>query len=452
MPPTIHCAHTDIVPIEKVIPNPRNPNQHPENQIVLLAKIIEAQGWRVPITVSKRSGFIVRGHGRLMAARKLNLSEVPVDYQDYASEAEEWADLIADNRLSELSEIDHDILKELLQEIDNADFDMELTGFGSDELAELMAELPIDTGDADDFDPVAEAEQITEPTSKPGDIWQLGRHRLMCGDSTVLTDVEKLMDGQQADMVFTDPPYNVNYESENGKKIQNDHMDSDSFYRFLLAAFTCMEKVTKPGGAVYICHADSEGSNFRGAMREAGWLVKQCIIWVKNQFVMGRQDYQWKHEPILYGWKPGTGHKWYGGRKQSTIIDEAPGVTVREEADGIVLTFSTGIHDLTIKVPSYEVLHQGDDSLTTIWRFEKPTKNGDHPTMKPVGIPARAIKNSCKPGDIVLDLFGGGGSTLVAAEQTGRSARIMELDPVYVDVQIKRWEEFTGQKAILLNT
>ncbi|MTV47748.1 DNA modification methylase [Heliobacillus mobilis] len=447
----VHCSYTEQIKVTALLPNPRNPNTHPQAQIELLAKIIKHQGWRAPITVSNRSGFIVRGHGRYLAAKLLGLEKVPVDRQDYSSEAEEWADLIADNKIAELSEMNSEILKDLLQELDTGDFDMDLTGFTGKELEELMTEFHVEDVREDEFDPEAEAEKIKDPITKTGDVWVLGRHRLMCGDSTKKTDVERLMNSTLADMVFTDPPYNVDYEGGTGLKIQNDKMDSDSFYRFLLDAFTNMVNVTRPGGAVYVCHADSEGSNFRGAMRDAGWLVKQCLIWVKNQFVMGRQDYQWKHEPILYGWKPGAAHKWYGGRKQSTIIEDMPGITIRPDKNGAILTFSTGVHDLVIKVPTYEVLHQGDDSLTTIWRFEKPAKNGDHPTMKPVGIPARAIKNSSKPGENVLDLFGGGGSTLIASEQTGRTGYVMELDPVYCDVIVKRWEQFTGQQATLLS-
>ena len=270
----------------------------------------------------------------------------------------------------------------------------------------------------------------------------------MCGDATKREDVEKLMVGQLGDMIFPDPPYNVDYEGGTGLKIMNDHMDNDKFYRFLKNAFTNMFAATKPGGSIYVCHADSEGANFRLAMTAAGWLQKQCIIWVKNNLVIGRQDYQWRHEPILYGWKPGAAHKWFGGRKQTTIIDDSIGVSVRQEEDGAILTFSDGIQTLSIKVPAYEVLHQGDDSDTTIWKFDKPLKNAEHPTMKPVGIPARAIRNSCKNGDIVLDFFLGGGSTLIAAEETGRTCYGLELDPVYCDVIVKRYEEFTGKKAV----
>lgn len=448
----VHCSFTELADIVTLVPNPRNPNQHPEKQIQLLAKIIKNQGWRAPITVSNRSGFVVRGHGRLLAAQALGLSQVPIDRQDYASEAEEWADLIADNRIAELAEIDSNMLSSLLAEIDLGEFDTDLTGFSEKQINNLLADFNTTEVKEDQFDPAAVAEEIKEPKTKPGDIWQLGRHRLMCGDSTVVSDVEKLMDGKMAAMIFTDPPYNVAYKGGTAAKltIKNDNMPAEQFNCFLHDAFTSMYMFTEPGGTIYVCHADSEGANFRGTMTSAGWLLKQCLIWAKNQFVIGRQDYQWQHEPILYGWKSGAAHQFYGGRKQGTVIEEAAPISVREDDEGVLLTFMAGIQTVTIRVPSYEVLQSGDDSLSTIWRFEKPLRNGEHPTMKPIGLCARAIQNSSRPGEIAADFFGGSGSTLMAAEQTNRIAYLMEIDPVYCDVIIKRWEEFTGHKAIRL--
>lgn len=448
----IYCAYKELADITTLIPNPRNPNQHPKKQIELLAKIIQSQGWRAPITVSNRSGFVVRGHGRLQAAQLLGLDQVPVDRQDYATEAEEWADLIADNRIAELSEIDDSILASLLAEVNIGDFDMDLTGFSEKQINNLLADFNTSEVQEDGFDPAAAADEIKEPITKPGDVWLLGRHRLMCGDSTIIADVEKLMDGKLAAMIFTDPPYNVNYQggTDEKLKIKNDHMESSQFNQFLRDAFTSMYSAVEPGGAIYVCHADSEGSNFRGALQESGWLLKQCIIWVKNQFVMGRQDYQWQHEPILYGWKPGAAHQWYGGRKQGTVIDEGLPVVIKQDGENVYITVTTGLSQVVLKVPRFEIIRTGDDSGTTIWRFEKPLRNGEHPTMKPIGLCARAIQNSSRPNDIVADFFCGSGSTLMAAEQTGRSCYAMELDPIYCDVIIRRWEEFTGQKAILI--
>ena len=268
----VHCAYDEMADITTLVPNPRNPTTHPKKQIELLAKIIKKQGWRAPITVSNRSGFVVRGHGRLLAAQLLGVSQVPVDRQDYATEAEEWADLIADNRIAELAEIDDDMLASLLAEINVGDFDTDLTGFSEKQIDNLLADFNMAEVKEDNFDPAAAAADIKELITKLGDIWQLGRHRLMCGDATVIGDVEKLMDGSLADMIFTDPPYNVAYEGGTADKltIQNDNMSAERFNQFLRDAFASMFAVTKSGGAIYVCHADSEGSNFRGALRDAG--------------------------------------------------------------------------------------------------------------------------------------------------------------------------------------
>ncbi|SFM21723.1 DNA methyltransferase [Pelosinus propionicus] len=331
----VRCAYSDLADITTLVPNPQNPNQHPQKQIELLAKIIKNQGWRAPITVSTRSGFVVRGHGRLLAAQLLGVEQVPVDRQDYATEAEEWADLIADNRIAELSQIDEGLLASLLTEISISDFDSCLTGFSDKQIDNLLADFNIQEVKEDNFNPAAAAAEIKEPITKPGDIWQLGRHRLMCGDATLISDMERLMDGRLASMVFTDPPYNVAYEGGTADKltIKNDNMSADKFNQFLHDAFISMFIATEPGGAIYICHADSEGANFRGSLLDAGWLLKQCLVWAKNQFVIGRQDYQWQHEPILYGWKPGAAHRFYGGRKQGTVFEEAAPIIVREDND-----------------------------------------------------------------------------------------------------------------------
>jgi len=225
-------------------------------------------------------------------------------------------------------------------------------------------------------------------------------------------------------------------------------MPAEQFNQFLKDAFLNLYAVTEAGGAIYICHADSEGSNFRGAMQSSGWSLRQCLIWVKNQFVLGRQDYQWQHEPILYGWKPGAAHKWYGGRKQSTTIDQDMPIVIQRDDEGVTISITSGIQQVVLKVPSFEVISTGDDSATSIWRFEKPLRNGEHPTMKPIPLCARAIRNSSKPHEIAIDFFNGSGSTLMAAEQTGRVCYAMEFDPVYVDATVRRWEEYTGLKAV----
>ena len=448
----IHCSYTDLIDPTELVPNPRNPNQHPKKQIELLAKIIQSQGWRTSVTVSKRSGFVVRGHGRLQAALLLGC-QVPVDRQDYATEAEEWADLIADNRIAEFAEIDDDMMAKLLTELDDLDFDMNLTGYSEKQIDNLLADIRTEQVTDDDFDAAVAAEEITEPISKLGDVWQLGHHRLMCGDSTKREATEKLMDGKRAVMVFTDPPYNVDYQgaTKNKLTIKNDHMPKLEFQQFLTSAFSCMYESTVPGGAIYVCHADNAGNDFRSAMESAGWSIRQCLIWVKNQFVLGRQDYQWQHEPILYGWRPDGAHQFFGGRKQGTVFDNDSPVVLQKDGEDTLICIAIGGEQMVIKAKEAEVISKADDALMTTWRFEKPLRNGEHPTMKPIPLCARAIQNSSRPQEIVLDSFGGSGSTLMAAEQTNRICYVMEYDPIYVDVIIRRWEEFTGQTAVKLS-
>lgn len=446
----IHCAYTQLMPIEQVIPNPRNPNTHPEKQIKLLAKIIEAQGWRAPITVSRRSGFVVRGHGRLEAAQLLGLEEVPVDLQDYESEAAEWADLIADNRLAELAVIDEKALAGILADMDDM---LEFTGFSEKEIATMMAGVTLNDVADDNFDPAEVAEEAKKNTmTMPGDIWMLGNHRLMCGDSTSSETIKSLLGGDMADLVFTDPPYNVAYEGKTGEKmtILNDSMSVDEFNNFLHQAFSAMYSNMKAGAGIYVCHADGSGSAFRTQFEATGFLLKQVLIWVKNGFVLGRQDYQWAHEPILYGWKPGDGHNWYGGRKQSTVFDDNLPLEVEQEDDRYILHLQTDTEHVIIRVPNFEVLHNESTALDTVWRINKPLRNGEHPTMKPIPLCARAIINSSKVGDIVLEPFGGSGSTLIACEQTGRRCRAMELDPVYCDVIVSRYIGQTGNHDIYI--
>lgn len=442
----IHCSFDEMVAIEKVIPNPKNPNKHPKKQIELLAKIIKSQGWRAPITVSKRSGFIVRGHGRLEAAQLLGMESVPVDWQDYESEAAEYADLIADNRLSELSEIDNDLMADLLREVD--DEFTELTGYTDEEIAVLLAESP-DVIEEDDYDAAEAYDSIKEPITQEGDIWILGNHRLLCGDSTRQNDAECLVGGDLADMCFTDPPYNVAYEGKTKDKlgIKNDSMSDVQFDDFLAQVYDVIYNSLRPGAPVYVCHADSYGHLFRSNFVQSGLLLKEVIVWVKNTMVLGRQDYQWKHEPILYGWKPGASHSWYGGRKQTTVIDENIPLEIVKDGDEFILNFSSDQGDVIVRVPEFKVEGCGDDALDTIWRFNKPLRNGEHPTMKPIELCARGIRNSSKKGDIVFEPFGGSGSTLIAAEQLDRRCYCIELDPKYCDVIVNRYIQFKGNDS-----
>ena len=394
----VHCAFDEIVKIEDIKPNPKNPNTHSKEQVELLAEVIKKTGWRAPITVSNLSGLIVKGHGRLEAAKRAGFDKAPVEYQNFKDEEEEMAALLADNKIAELAEIDDEKLREIFNRF-NFD-DLSLTGYSDDEFEELTnifeeSEL---LGDPDDV-----PEEV-ETRCKPGDIWQLGEHRLMCGDSTNSDNVYALMNGMKADLLLTDPPYNVDYEgkTKDKLKIENDKMSDSNFRMFLCDAFTNADNVMKEGAVFYIWHADSEGYNFRGACHDIGWRVRQCLIWNKNTMVMGRQDYHWKHEPCLYGWKDGASHLWASDRKQTTVID-----------------------------------------------FNKPNRNGEHPTMKPVGLFDYQIQNNTKGGDIVLDLFGGSGTTIIACEQNKRIGYVMEFDPHYCDVIIARWETLTGKKAML---
>jgi len=386
--------------VTELIPYVKNSRTHSDEQVAQIAASIKEFGWTNPILVDGDNG-IIAGHGRLMAARKLGYTEVPTIELKDLTEAQKKAYIIADNRLALNAGWDNEMLKLEFDQLAELGFDLELTGFSLDEIEALNpVELNAGLTDEDEAPPLP-----PEPKTKIGDIYKLGKHRLMCGDSTSIDHLERLCDGQAVDMWLTDPPYNVAYEgkTKDSLTIQNDSMGDDQFRQFLRDAYVAADAVMKAGAVFYIWHADSEGYNFRGAAQDAGWKVRQCLIWKKSSMVMGRQDYHWKHEPCLYGWKEGAGHLWATDRKQTTILE-----------------------------------------------FEKPSRNGEHPTMKPVALFEYQLLNNTKGGDIVLDSFGGSGTTLIAAEKNGRIARLMELDPKYCDVIVKRWEDFTGKKAELL--
>lgn len=428
------------VKINELKPHPKNPRVHPDSAIDKLVRSIKEFGWTNPILVSK-DGYILAGHARLKAAEKAGIQEVPVIYLELEG-AKAEAYLIADNRLQDETDWDLPKLKDLLQELDTGEFDLELTGFDMGEIEDLMTQFHVPEEIIEDEVP----EPPEEPITKPGDLWILGKHRLLCGDSTKAKDVERLMNGEKADMVFTDPPYNVNYGDKasmlekyqkghsNVNSIKNDNMDNDDFLRFLTSAFKNIYSALCPGGPFYICHAETTGLEFRKAVINSGLLLKQCLIWVKNILVLGRQDYQWIHEPILYGWKPGAAHKWYGGFNKTTVIEDRPNLRKMKKEE--LIKFA-------------EELLEGKHH-TTVIREDKPTKSVEHPAMKPVKLVGYLINNSSKIGDKVLDIFGGSGSTLIAAEQLDRACYIMELEPAYCDVIVQRWENFTGQKAVLV--
>ena len=435
----VFCAYDEMVPIGELRENPRNPNRHPDGQIELLARIISENGWRAPITVSMRSGLIVRGHGRLMAAKRAGLTECPVDYQDYASDEQELQDLLADNRIAELAEIDEEALQDILSDLQDIGADVELAGFTDSDIEDM------------EHDDVEDVIDDTPPDDAPtrcmtGDVWLLGSHRLMCGDSTDRDQVGRLMGGELADMLLTDPPYNVGLgwhmrpseakqlrRRTDGLVIENDKWDSnDEFEGFLREAIGNATSVIREGAAFYIWHAHNLSEPFFRAVRECGLTVRQCLVWAKNTFALGRQDYQWRHEPCLYGWKDGVAHYFVDDRKQSTVFEDAfPKIDQMSK---------TQMRDLLREIFA-------DRESTTVMHEDKPLRSEEHPTMKPVRLMARQIANSSRHGWIVLDLFGGSGSTLMACEQLGRRCYTMELDPHYCDVILERWERFTGKTA-----
>ena len=380
-----------LADIDKVIPYARNARTHSETQIAQIAASIKEFGFLSPIIISE-DNTILCGHGRFYGAQKLGLKKVPCIMERHLTETQKKAYIIADNKLALNAGWDEELLRIEIESLQGEDFDALLTGFDEKELADLFA--TDDEAVDDDFDVDAELEKPT--ITQNGDIWLLGNHRLICGDSTKKETFDALMDGKQANLVVTDPPYNVNYEGSAGK-IKNDNMANDTFYQFLFDAFVNMESVMASDASIYIFHADTEGLNFRKAFADAGFYLSGTCIWKKQSLVLGRSPYQWQHEPILYGWKKKGKHQWYTGRKE-----------------------------------------------TTIWEFDKPKKNGDHPTMKPIPLIAYPITNSSMSNCIVLDPFGGSGSTLIACEQTNRICHTVELDEKFCDVIVKRYIEQVG--------
>ncbi len=382
----------EMMDIGKLVPYKNNAKLHPQEQIDQIKSSIQQFGNNDPIAIDK-DNVIIEGHGRMLALEQLGHKEVPVIKLGHLSDEQRKAYTLIHNQLTMNSGFDLELLKIELDDIVNID----------------MTEFDFDYDFPEDDEEVVEDEfdgEIPEkPKSKRGEIYQLGNHRLMCGDSTKEEDVQKLMGGTRVDLLLTDPPYNVDYtgKTKDALKIENDKKDDSEFRQFLVDAFKSADSVMKPGAVFYIWHADSEGYNFRGACFDIDWQVRQCLIWNKNVMVMGRQDYHWKHEPCLYGWKPGGSHLWASDRKQTTVLN-----------------------------------------------FDRPTVNKEHPTMKPVKLFDYQMQNNTKKEDVVLDLFGGSGTTLVAAEQNGRVSYTMEYDPRYIDVIINRWEELTGEKAVLV--
>jgi len=402
--PIVHmlrmAKHIEMWLVDKLIPWARNPRTHSDAQVAQIAASIAEFGFNNPILVDTKAG-IIAGHGRLLAARKLGLTEVPVIVLDHLSEAQKRAYVIADNKLAENAGWDDDLLRIEVEALQDDDFDVSLLGFEDVELAQLLAAQDVAAGLTDE-DAIPELPE--KPVSKAGDLWVLGEHKLLVGDATNPGDVVRLMANEIADLIFTDPPYNVDYEgyTEQKLKIKGDRMSDAEFKQFLEAAFRGLRAAVKPGASLYVCHSSSWQREFQNALEAAGFAVRCQIIWAKNTFAWGFGRYKFRHEPLFYCHVAGEKDPWYGDKTQSTL-----------------------------------------------WEEKKPAANRIHPTAKPVELIERALFNSSKTGDIVADLFGGSGSTLIACERRGRRARLMEIDPKYADCIVRRFQEYTGKCAAL---
>ena len=383
-----------LVSTDKLIPYVNNARTHSPEQIKKLRSSLREFGFVNPVIIDREYN-VIAGHGRLMAAKEEGITEVPCVYVDHLTDAQKKAYILADNRMALDAGWDEELLAVEMQELQDLGYDLSMTGFDEKELADLFSDGTGSDAKDDDFDLTAALEKAA--FVERGDIWTVGRHRLMCGDATSADDVSALMNGVKANLILTDPPYGVSFKSSSGLTIQNDSMKNEEFYTFLLSAFKCMADHLEKGGAAYVFHADTEGLNFRRAFIDAGFHLAGCCIWVKDSLVLGRSDYQWQHEPVLYGFMQNGKHKWYSDRKQ-----------------------------------------------TTIWHFDKPKRNANHPTSKPLDLLGYPIGNSTQENAVVIDTFGGSGSTLMACEQMNRICYMMELDEKYASVILRRYVEDTG--------
>ncbi|WP_322999978.1 site-specific DNA-methyltransferase [Castellaniella sp.] len=432
----------ESLPLDRLVPYARNSRTHSDAQVSQIMASIREFGFTNPILIDADGG-VIAGHGRILAATRLGMKEVPCLRLGHLTEAQKRAYVIADNKLALNAGWDETMLAAELRDLADMDYDLGLTGFADDEIKVLLAEL--DAAPTGATDPNAVPPVPDVPVSRPGDVWVLGRHRVMCGSSTDPAAWARLMRDDRADICVTDPPYNVAYEGKTKDRltIQNDSMSAGDFRQFLLEFYRAVFDVMKPGAPIYVYHADTEGLNFRSAFIEAGFKLSGCLVWRKNTMVLGRSDYQWMHEPILYGWKPGAAHRWYGGRKLTTIIEHGEGGAVRRLDDG---RWAVQAGDDLLIVDASATLEQ---HLGSVIYHDKPARNGEHPTMKPVSLIERNLRASSRAGDIAIDGFGGSGSTLMAADRLGQSARLMELDGGYVDVIVRRWQDYSGGGAHL---
>ena len=384
----------ELIDIEKLVPYVNNARTHSPEQITKLRASLREFGFINPVIIDKEFG-IIAGHGRVVAAKAEGLKEVPCVLVDHLTEAQKKAYILADNKMALDAGWDEELLRVEIESLQGMDIDIALTGFDDNEIADLFGTDKMSDVKDDDFDLNAALEKAA--FVKRGDIWQVGRHRLMCGDATDVNDVNLLMDGKKANLLLTDPPYGVSFKSSDGLTIKNDSIKNEEFYSFLLSSMQAAASVMEKGGSAYVFHADTEGLNFRRAFIDAGFHLAGVCIWVKNSLVLGRSDYQWQHEPVLFGWMDNGKHSWYSDRKQ-----------------------------------------------TTIWNYDKPKKNKNHPTSKPLDLLGYPIGNSSRENAIVIDTFGGSGSTLMACEQSNRICFTMELDEKYASVILRRYVEDTG--------
>lgn len=428
--------------------NPRKKLTPNDPEYIQIRNSLTEFGYADPIVINS-DGTIIKGHQRCTVMMDLGYTEAEVIVLDIPDKAKEKALNIALNKIT--GKWDNAILKDLLVELDLEGYDFSVTGFQRTDLEDLIQELDIPPEATEDgYDAEQAAAEIEVPETRPGDLWKLGRHRLLCGDTTDPEDIERLLSGRQLDLVITDPPYNVNYgekvdflkkfRTDNCRQestIENDLMSETGFYDFLLASFRNINGAMRPGAGIYVFHADNNGLPFRQAYTDAGLKLAQVLIWEKSNFVLGRQDYQWRHEPIMYGWKEGAAHYFINDRTQDTILLE-------DETDFKAMNKKQLLAFIEDYIRQYK-------DLTTVQFENIAHKSKLHPTMKPIPLVGRLMNNSSKPGWAVGDFFGGSGTTLMAAEQLGRTAYMMEFEPRNVDVIVKRWETYTGQKAVLSN-
>lgn len=431
-----------LVDVSELLPYARNSKTHSPAQVAALARNMQTVGFTNPLLIA--DGGILAGHGRLLAAQKLGLSRVPCIDLSHLTEDQRRAQVIWDNQSAVYgSAWDLEMLKAETDYLREVGFDMEADlGFAEEDLAKLfegveIAEPSGGSGDPEDIPDVPEV-----PLSREGDVWVCGPHRIACGDCSDPVVIDALMQGELADLCVTDPPYNVAYESKLAGKIKNDDMGDAEFRKMLRGWYGTMIEAMKPGAPIYVAHADTEGLNFRAAFREAGFKLSGCLIWRKQSLVLGRSDYQWQHEPILYGWKPGAAHRWYGGRKLTTVVEYGENGPVRQLEDG---RWAITVGDNVLIVDGQATLQEAPGSVIF---HEKPSRSELHPTTKPVGLWEKLMRPSSRPGDVVIDWFSGSGTTMIAADRMGLIARVCELDPKFVDVAVRRWEHLTGRRAV----